>query len=40
MIMELAGNCSFTLTTANGKWNRLRLKNGNLQGSVLARPSL
>ena len=37
MIMELFGNCSFTLTTGNNKWSRLRhLKNGVQQGSVLA----
>jgi len=37
MIMEMAGNCSFTLTTGIGKRSRLwRLKNGVPQGSVLA----
>jgi len=37
MIMEMVSNHSFTLTTGNGKWNRLRcLKNGVPQGSVLA----
>ena len=37
MIMELAQNCSFTLTTGNGKQSRFRrLKNGVPQGSVLA----
>ena len=37
MIMEMVGNCSFTLTTGNGKRSRLRhLKNGVPQGSVLA----
>jgi len=36
MIMEIVGNCSFTLTTGNGKRSRLRrLKNGVPQGSVL-----
>jgi len=38
LIMELVGNRSFTLTTANGKRSRLRrLKNGFPQGSVLVR---
>jgi len=37
MIMEMVDNRSFTLTTGNGKRNRLRrLKNGVPQGSVLA----
>ena len=37
MIMELVQNRSFTLTTGDSKQNRLRrLKNGVLQGSVLA----
>ena len=37
VIMELVGNCSFTLTTGNNKRSRLRrLKNGISQGSVLA----
>ena len=37
MIMELAQNRSFTLTTGNGKQSRLRSqKNGVPQGSVLA----
>jgi len=37
MIMEIVGNRRFTLTTGNGKRSRLRrLKNGVLQGSVLA----
>jgi len=37
MIMEMIGNHSFTLTTGNGQTSRLRrLKNGVLQGSVLA----
>ena len=37
MIMEFVQNRSFTLTTGNGKQSRLkRLKNGVLQGSVLA----
>ena len=37
MIMELVGNCSFTLTTENDKRSRLRrLKNGVPQESVLA----
>ena len=37
MIMELVPNCSFTLTTGDSKQSRLRrLKNGVLQGSVLA----
>ena len=37
MIMEMVGNCSFTLTIGNGKRSRLRrLKNGVPQGSVLA----
>jgi len=36
MIMEMVGNRSFTLTTGNGQWSRLRrLKNGVPQGSVL-----
>ena len=36
MIMEMVGNCSFTLTILNGKRNRLRrLKIGVPQGSVL-----
>jgi len=36
MIMEIVGNRSFTLTTGNGIWNRLRrLKNDVPQGSVL-----
>ena len=36
MIMEMVGNCSFTLTTGNGERSRLRrLKNGVPQGSVL-----
>jgi len=36
MIMEMIGNCSFTLTTGNGKRNRLRrLKNGVPHESVL-----
>jgi len=35
MIMEMVGNCIFTLTTRNGKRSRLRhLKNGVSQGSV------
>jgi len=37
MIIEMAGNRSFTFATGNGQRSRLRrLKNGNLQGSVLA----
>jgi len=37
MIMVMAGNRSFTLTTGNGQRSRLqRLKNGVTQGSVLA----
>jgi len=33
----MVGNRSFTITTGNGKWSRLRcLKNGVPQGSVLA----
>jgi len=37
MIMEVAGNRSFKLTTRNGKRSRLRrLKNGVQQGSLLA----
>jgi len=37
LIMELVANYSFTLTTANGKRNRLpHLKIGVLQGSGLA----
>jgi len=37
MIMEMVGNCRFSLTTGNGQRNRLRrLKNGVPQGSVLA----
>ena len=37
LIMELVGNRSYTLTTANGKRSRLqRLKNGITQESVLA----
>jgi len=37
MIVEMVGNRSFTLTTGNGKRNRLRrLKKGVSQGSVLA----
>jgi len=37
MIMEMAGNRSFTLTTGNGKRSRLRhLKKGDPQGFVLA----
>ena len=36
LIMELVGNRSFTLTTANGNQSRLRrLKNGVPQGPVL-----
>jgi len=37
MIMELVDNCSFTITTSNGKRSRLwRLGNCVPQGSVLA----
>jgi len=37
MTMEMVGNRSFTLTTGNGKRNKLRrLKNGVPQGSVLS----
>jgi len=37
MIMEMIGNRSFTLTTRNGQWSRLRrLKNGVPRESVLA----
>jgi len=37
MIMEMVGNRSFTLTTANSRRSRLqRLKNRVLQASVLA----
>jgi len=37
MIIEMVGNCSFTLTTGNNKRSRLRhIKNGFPQGSVLA----
>jgi len=36
MIMQMVGNCSFTLTTGNGQRSRLRrLKNSVPQGSVL-----
>jgi len=39
MIMEMVGNCSFTLTTGNCQRSRLgRLKNIATQGSVLALP--
>jgi len=37
MIMKMVSNCSFALTTGNGRRSRLRrLKNGVPQGSVLA----
>jgi len=37
LTMELVGNCSFTLSTTNGKWDKLpSLKIGVLQGSGLA----
>ena len=37
MIVEIVGNCSFTLTTGNGQRSRLRrLKNFVSQGSALA----